>query len=67
VSRARQLLLDAAQLIENNAEALKGASTVTVTVRDGPQLTRWDRGVREAYERETRIAERLRALAQEIG
>lgn len=51
---ARKLLRDAAQLIEDNAESLRDCCTVG---------SRWDSaGDRRIYEREKRIADRLRDL-----
>ena len=64
MTRHRKLLLDAAQLIENNAEDLKSCATVQRIIAGKPPRTRWDSpGDRRAYERETRLARRLRELA----
>lgn len=64
----RKLLRDAAQLVENNAEDLKASSAVTLKARGKPSQLRWDSAAdRKTYEREKKIAARLRDLAHGIS
>lgn len=64
----RKLLRDTAQLIENGAESLKSTSTITVNVRGKPPVVKWDSVVdRLTYEREKKMAARLRDLAHGIS
>lgn len=64
----RRLLRQAAQLIENGADSLKASSSVEELYRGKPSKLRWDSAAdRKTYEREKKIAARLRDLARGIS
>lgn len=60
-------LKSAADLIERNAGALKACNTTCVSTRGIAARVRWDsQQDRRQYEREMKIAVRLRAMAREV-